>query len=597
MEDLSLDLHWDRRWDYLTQVKRPSRYIGGEWGTLPPKSGEEDLINLCLAYPDVYEVGMSYVGYQILYFLVKSLDIADVDRAYAPWPDMEKLLLNDREPLISLEMKRPLKSFDVIGFTLQYELNATNILTMLDLSFIPLRSVNRSEGDPIIIAGGPGALAPMPYAPFIDVFCMGDGEELVVELLTLLSESRLLKRHEKLKLLSEIDGCYVPMISGPNKSVKRRILSLQRAFAPEGCIVPSDKIVHDRASVEVFRGCSRGCRFCQAGMIYRPVRYRNPEEVCRLAKKILSKSGYEELGLVSLSTCDYPWLKDVLDNLSPFLSENKAVLNLPSLRMDKKAVDIALKLEHMRKKSLTFAPEAGTQRLRNVINKGVTEEDIKNTLKTVFEAGWNRVKLYFMMGLPTERDEDLQGIVDVTRLAYSIGRSFNKRASLSASIAGFVPKAHTPFQWEPQDSIDELKNKGLWIKSRFRERNISVSYHEPTQSFIEAVIAKGDERVGDVIERAWKYGARFDGWGETFKFSLWQRALEDCGVDPYKITARQLSYDEVLPWDHVDVGVTKEFLWLERTKSLEGEVTEDCRWSSCNECGLQRLCFADEGAP
>jgi radical SAM superfamily enzyme YgiQ (UPF0313 family) len=439
MEDLSLDLYWDRRWDYLTQVKRPSRYIGEEWGTLPPKSGKEDLINLCLAYPDVYEVGMSYVGYQILYFLVKSLDIADVDRVYAPWPDMEKLLLSDREPLISLEMKRPLKSFDVIGFTLQYELNATNILTMLDLSFIPLRSVNRSEGDPIIIAGGPGALAPMPYAPFIDVFCMGDGEELVVELLTFLSESRLLKRHEKLKLLSEIDGCYVPMISGPNKSVKRRILSLQRAFAPEGCIVPSDKIVHDRASVEVFRGCSRGCRFCQAGMIYRPVRYRKPEEVCRLAKKILSKSGYEELGLVSLSTCDYPWLKDVLDNLSPFLSENKAVLNLPSLRMDKKAVDIALKLEHMRKKSLTFAPEAGTQRLRNVINKGVTEEDIKNTLETVFEAGWNRVKLYFMMGLPTERDEDLQGIVDVTRLAYSIGRSFNKRASLSASIAGFVP--------------------------------------------------------------------------------------------------------------------------------------------------------------
>ncbi len=589
----------DRRWTLWNRVKRPSRYIGGEWGAALPAE-EVGVIRFCLAFPDVYEVGMSFVGYQILYGLLRELDGISVERVYCPWPDMEAALRSGNAPLTSLEGSRPLSGFDVVGFTLQYELAATGILTVLDLGGIPLRASDRGEKDPLVIAGGPGALVPEPVAPFFDVFCLGDGEVLLPELVRLLQEMKGSPRLERLEAIAATPGFYVPLFvdavasgegvafrSGFPLPVRRLIAAdLDEAFFPSTMIVPSTGIVHDRLPLEVFRGCTRGCRFCQAGMLYRPLRERRPETIVAQAKALLERTGWEEVGLVSLATCDYSGLHRVIDELAPFLAAKGIRLSLPSLRMDRSSVELASLLDS-RKGSLTFAPEAGSQRLRDVINKGVTDEDIVETLEALFDKGWQQVKLYFMMGLPTETQADLEGIIDICNLALRIGRSRKAKVKVSASVAGFVPKAHTPFQWEPQASMEELSERGRFLRSLVKDRYLTLRYHEPEQSFLEGVFSRGDRRLADVIEEAWRRGARLDGWTEHFSLRTWLEAFEACSVDPLLYTQRCRGLDEGLPWDHIDSGLSRDFLLAERDRAFEGLTTADCRDGGCNGCGWE----------
>ena len=576
----------DPRRAILASVKRPSRYTGGEWGSGPVKSPDSDLVRVCYAFPDVYEVGMSYLGYQILYGLTKTLPFADAERVYTPWPDMEEALRSSGTKLWALESRRPVSEFDVVGFTLQYELSYTNILTILDLAGVPFRSENRKEGDPIVIAGGPGALAPEPMSPFIDVFCVGDGEILVPEVLRAIHELKGRSRDEKIRALSKIEGVYVPLIK-PDKPVMRRIAEdLDSVFYNKDMIVPNTGIVHDRIAVQVFKGCTRGCRFCQAGMIDRPVRERSAASVAAQVEELLQKTGWEEVGLLSLATCDWSEMGEILKRFGPMLKNNQIKLSLPSLRVDAFSVNMAAELESIRKGGLTFAPEAGTQRMRNVINKGVSDEDIEAALEATFSHGWERVKLYFMMGLPTEMDEDLAGIHEICNKAVSIAKRHKRRGDVSVSLAGFVPKAHTPFQWEAQLDRHTLRERGRWVKNNIRNRKVTISYHEPEQTYIEGVFARGDARLADAVEEAWKRGERFDGWSEFFNFERWMQVFDDLGIDPDSYACRERSLDEILPWDHIDSGVSKQFLLRERERALSGDVTRDCR-EGCNACGWQ----------
>ena len=569
----------------LSSVKRPSRYIGGEWGSGPVKEGE-GLVRICYAFPDLYEVGMSYLGFQILYPLTKSLPYADAERVYTPWPDMEAAMRGSGTPIWALESKRPLTDFDVVGFTLQYELSYTNILTVLDLAGIPFRAAERGEEHPLIVAGGIGALAPEPVAPFIDAFMVGDGEVLIPEVLKRLHELKGAKRAAKLAALAAVEGVYVPALHDGTKKVRRRIAEeLDETFYHTSMIVPNTGIVHDRVAVQVFKGCTRGCRFCQAGIIDRPLRERSAESVCAQVKGLLETTGWEEVGLLSLATCDWSGLPAAMEKFAPMLAGNQIKLSLPSLRVDAFSVNMAAGLETMRKGGLTFAPEAGTQRLRDVINKGVTDEAIEAALEETFAHGWDRVKLYFMMGLPTETEEDLAGILDICNRAVSIAKRHKRRGDVNASVAGFVPKAHTPFQWEAQAAIAELRERGRKLKTSLRNKRVSLSYHEPEQTFLEGVFARGDARLAAAVEEAWRRGARFDGWTEYFKFDLWMEVFADLGIDAAAYTAAH-GVDDRLPWDHIDCGVTKEFLLRERAKALAAETTADCR-GGCNGCGWQ----------
>ena len=576
----------DPRRSILASVKRPSRYTGGEWGSGPVKSSNQDVVRVCYAFPDVYEVGMSYLGYQILYGLTKSLPFADAERVYTPWPDMEEALRSSGTKLWALESRRPVSDFDVLGFTLQYELSYTNILTILDLAGIPFRSENRGDNDPIVIAGGPGALAPEPMSPFIDAFCVGDGEALLPDVLSAIHGMKGKSRDEKIWALSKIEGVYIPQIR-PDRPVRRRIVEdLDSAFYNTEMIVPNTGIVHDRIAVQVFKGCTRGCRFCQAGMIDRPVRERTAASVEDQVQKLLKNTGWEEVGLLSLATCDWSEMREMLKRFGPMLKNNQIKLSLPSLRVDAFSVNMAAELEQIRKGGLTFAPEAGTQRLRNVINKGVSDEDIESALEATFSHGWDRVKLYFMMGLPTEKEEDLAGIHEICNMAVSIAKRHKRRGDVSVSLAGFVPKAHTPFQWEAQLDRQSLRERGRWVKNNIRNRKVAISYHEPEQTYIEGVFARGDARLGDAVEEAWKRGERFDGWSEHFNFDRWMQVFSDLGIETDSYACRERDRDEILPWDHIDSGVSKSFLLEERERSLTGDLTPDCR-EGCNGCGWQ----------
>lgn len=594
----------------LKKVQKPARYIGNEFNSVH-KGNFSDLVSFAFCFPDVYEVGMSHLGMKILYHMMNERDDTVCERVFAPWVDMEEELRRNKIPLLSLESHIPVSDFDIVGFTLQYEMSYSNVINMLDLAGIPLKSKDRGEKDTFVCAGGPCAYNGEPLADVVDFFILGEGEEVNNEILDAYREWKSSggTRIDFLEKIALIEGIYVPSFydveynadntislikpnrSGVSEKVKKRIIKdLDNTYVLDKMIVPFMDIVHDRMTLEIFRGCIRGCRFCQAGYIYRPVREHSTEKLLDAAQKLIDSTGYEEMSLSSLSTSDYTCLHELIDGLLKITVDKRINLSLPSLRVDNFSMELMEKVQTVKKSGLTFAPEAGTQRLRDVINKNVLEEDLLRTSKIAFEGGYNRIKLYFMIGLPTETIEDVKGIAELAQkvidVFYSIPKEIRKGRSVTVTVStsSFVPKPFTPFQWEPQNRIETLIEKQKLLKDTIKTKSISYSWHQSHVSFLEAVFAKGDRRLADVLIAAQKKGCRFDGWDEHFNYEKWLEAFRECGVDPEFYAYRKIEHNEVLPWEHIDIGVKKEYLIKEHKRAYEGVTTPSCR-DKCMGCG------------
>lgn len=604
---------------HLLSVQKPSRYIGGEVGSIIKDKSKVD-VRFAFCFPDTYDIGMSHLGMKILYSLTNMRENYWCERVFAPSEDFETIMRENDIPLYALESLDPIRDFDFIGFTMQYELSYTNVLNMLDLAGIPVFAKDRTEElTQIVVAGGPCVCNPEPLADFFDLFILGEGEEVNLKLMDLYFEMKKqgASRLDFLHKAAQIEGIYVPRFykfsykddgtilkveatDGAPAVVRKRIIrDLDKVFYPDNFVVPFTEIVQDRVSVEVLRGCIRGCRFCQAGFIYRPFREKNVDTVVKEAKCLCENTGYDEVSLASLSTSDHSDIDLMLTELINYTAQEKINLSLPSLRMDNFSESLLEKIKRVRKSGLTFAAEGGTQRLRDVINKNITEEEIMNTCRIAFEGGYATVKLYFMMGLPTETDEDIVGIAELAQrvvdLFYSIeNRPKGKGVQVSVSCATFVPKPFTPFEFEPQDTREMIEHKQKLLVSAIKSKKIRVSWHDSNVSILEAVLAKGDRRLCDVIYTAWKKGCKFDSWSEHYKFDKWMEAFEECGIDPAFYANRRFDYDEILPWDHLDYLVSKDFFIRENKRAHESKTTPHCR-KRCSGCGVNkkvgRECF------
>jgi len=590
--------------ELLHQVNRPARYTGGEWNSII-KDWDITPVRIVLAYPDTYEIGMSNMAIPILYDILNRQPDVLAERVYAPWIDMEAQMRQRNIPLFGLESQRPLKEFDVIGFSLGYELTNTNVLNMLDLAQIPVLAAERNDSYPLIIAGGSCCLNPEPMSDFIDVFVIGDGEDVVLEFLEVFREYKSADKKSLLLKLASIPGIYVPSlyrieydteglvksitptVAEANSAIKSRLVDILPP-PPTRPVVPYIEVIHDRGAIEIQRGCSRGCRFCQAGMIYRPVREHPHDEVLQAADELITNCGYDEVSLVSLNTSDYTGVDGLVSKL--VREHPNLALSLPSLRLDSSSVDLVGSLPTRRRTGLTFAPEAGSERLRGAINKELTEESLLETAATAFERGWTNLKLYFMVGLPTETIEDVESIVHLVEKVRATGKKTSgKKPMIRISVATFVPKPHTPYQWTAQLSEPDINPRHEILQQGLRHKSTRLSWENPKTSLLEAALSRGDRRTGRVIHQAWKLGCKFDAWSEHFRYESWLRAFTEAGLEPDFYAHRERSLDEVLPWSHIDTGVSDEFLKAEFQRSRDGQTTPDCRIDSCNACGLQEL--------